>query len=302
MRFHDSSSHIFLEGLGCSERRWARSDRSAPPPEGPLGPLGASECETSDCEMHPLRAPSCCFRARFPLLRARFRPLARPKFIVCAQFERDFGLSYAMATPARAISTPARPKITVCAQISAISALFCPLVVFLFVSGCLFDFCFVCVCSFVSGSLWQHLGASRSIWESLGASGSIWESLAATACDCLRLPATACDCLRLPVTACDCLRLPATACDCLRRPATACDCLRLPATATQAIDNVFCWLFAAQASFFLFVLCCLPEGEPTSCHLVVAKLATSRAQNWGPKTVCILGPFEGPPQLMLAIK
>ena len=150
------------------------------PPEGPLGPLGASECETSDCEMHPLRARSCCFRARFPLLRARFRPLARPKFIVCAQFERDFGLSYAMATPARAISTPARPKITVCAQISAISALFCPLVVFLFVSGCLFDFCFVCVCSFVSGSLWQHLGASRSIWESLGASGSIWESLAAS--------------------------------------------------------------------------------------------------------------------------
>ena len=198
-----------------------------PPPEGPLGPLGASECETSDCEMHPLRARSCCFRARFPLLRARFRPLARPKFIVCAQFERDFGLSYAMATPARAISTPARPKITVCAQISAISALFCPLVVFLFVSGCLFDFCFVCVCSFVSGSLWQHLGASRSIWESLGASGSIWESLAATACDCLRLPATACDCLRLPVTACDCLRLPATACDGLRLPATAYDCLRL---------------------------------------------------------------------------
>ena len=71
------------------------------PPEGPLGPLGASECETSDCERHPLRARSCCFRARFPLLRARFRPLARPKFIVCAQFERDFGLSYAMATPAR---------------------------------------------------------------------------------------------------------------------------------------------------------------------------------------------------------
>ena len=36
--------------------------------------------------------------------------------------------------------------------------------------------------------------------------------------------------------------------------------------------------------------------------LVVAKLATSRPQNWGPKTVCILDPYEGPPQLMLAIK
>ena len=156
--------------------------------------------------------------------------------------------SCAISTPTRAISASRAPEIHrlrpirarfrpfLCSGHSRAHDLGTVLVVCLFlvvclvcsfVSGCLFDFCFVCVCSFVSGSLWQHLGASRSIWESLGASGSIWESLAATACDCLRLPATACDCLRLPVTACDCLRLPATACDGLRLPATAYDCLRL---------------------------------------------------------------------------
>ena len=152
------------------------------PPEGPLGPLGASECETSDCEMHPLRARSCCFRARFPLLRARFRPLARPKFIVCAQFERDFGLSYALATPARTIwglfwlfvcfwlfVWSVRLFLVVCLT----SVLFVSVRLFLGVSGNILEHLGV------SGSLWQHLGASRSIWESLGASGSIWESLAA---------------------------------------------------------------------------------------------------------------------------
>lgn len=36
--------------------------------------------------------------------------------------------------------------------------------------------------------------------------------------------------------------------------------------------------------------------------LVVAKLVTSRAQNWVPKTICIFAPYEGPPQFMLAIK
>ena len=160
------------------------------PPEGPLGPLGASECETSDCERHPLRARSCCFRARFPLLRARFRPLARPKFIVCAQLERDFGLSYAICAHDFGLSgarrSPFAPKSTrfrpcfvhslcfcLCLLVCLTAVLFVSVRLFLGVSGNILEHLGV------SGSLWQHLGASRSIWESLGASGSIWESLAA---------------------------------------------------------------------------------------------------------------------------
>ena len=95
-------------------------------------------------------------------------------------YARDFGLSRARNSSFAPNSSAISAFLMRWPLPRAISALFCPLVVFLFVSGCLFDFCFVCVCSFVSGSLWQHLGASRSIWESLGASGSIWESLAAS--------------------------------------------------------------------------------------------------------------------------
>ena len=143
------------------------------PPEGPLGPLGASECETSDCEMHPLRARSCCFRARFPLLRARFRPLARPKFIVCAQFERDFGLSYALATPARTIW--GLFWLFVCFWLFVWS-------VRLFLVVCLTSVLFVSVRLFlgVSGSIWEHLGVSGSLLEHLGVSGSLWQHLGAS--------------------------------------------------------------------------------------------------------------------------
>ena len=133
---------------------------------GPLGPLGAPPRGSA----RPAR------RFRVCNLRLRNASIARAIML----------FSCAISTPTRAISASRAPEIHrlrpirarfrpfLCSGHSRAHDLGTVLVVCLFlvvclvcsfVSGCLFDFCFVCVCSFVSGSLWQHLGASRSIWE-----------------------------------------------------------------------------------------------------------------------------------------